>query len=106
MILDGQKLDKVGFGKGDGTDRMRMWKKVVCDDPGLHSGLHKLHWLSKLVACSASPHLMLVMPTVASATRPSPFGSRMFKDVQGPKAKTVLHFAESAPAAAEVRHEP
>ncbi|CAE7595409.1 scoF [Symbiodinium natans] len=35
VILDGQKLDKVGFGKGDGTDRMRMWKKVVCDDAGL-----------------------------------------------------------------------
>lgn len=34
-ILDGQKLDKFGYGKGDGTDRVRLWKKVVMDDAAL-----------------------------------------------------------------------
>ncbi|CAE7639105.1 scoF [Symbiodinium sp. CCMP2456] len=34
-ILDGQKLDKFGYGKGDGTDRVRLWKKVVMDDANL-----------------------------------------------------------------------
>ena len=34
-ILDGQKLDKYGYGKGDGTDRVRLWKKVTYDDSAL-----------------------------------------------------------------------
>ncbi|CAK9081053.1 unnamed protein product [Durusdinium trenchii] len=29
VILDGKKLDSVGYGKGDGTDRVRYWKKVT-----------------------------------------------------------------------------
>eukprot|EP00435_Cladocopium_sp_Y103_P046181 s2555_g13.t1 len=29
LILDGKKLDSFGYGKGDGTDRVRHWKKVV-----------------------------------------------------------------------------
>jgi len=29
LILDGKKLDGFGYGKGDGTDRVRHWKKVV-----------------------------------------------------------------------------
>ena len=33
--MDGQKLDKFGYGKGDGTDRVRLWKKVVMDEPRL-----------------------------------------------------------------------
>eukprot|EP00429_Kryptoperidinium_foliaceum_P020571 CAMPEP_0176049428 /NCGR_PEP_ID=MMETSP0120_2-20121206/24561_1 /TAXON_ID=160619 /ORGANISM="Kryptoperidinium foliaceum, Strain CCMP 1326" /LENGTH=341 /DNA_ID=CAMNT_0017382855 /DNA_START=44 /DNA_END=1069 /DNA_ORIENTATION=- len=31
VILDGAKLDSYGYGKGDGTDRMRSWKRVVVD---------------------------------------------------------------------------
>ncbi|CAE7352654.1 scoF [Symbiodinium pilosum] len=35
VIIDGQKLDKWGYGKGDGTDRVRHWKKVVMDDANM-----------------------------------------------------------------------
>lgn len=31
VVLDGIKLDSYGYGKGDGTDRVRSWKKVVVD---------------------------------------------------------------------------
>mmetsp|Transcript_6528 Transcript_6528/g.7399 ORF Transcript_6528/g.7399 Transcript_6528/m.7399 type:complete len:327 (+) Transcript_6528:49-1029(+) len=31
LILDGKKLDNFGYGKGDGTDRLRYWKKVVAN---------------------------------------------------------------------------
>lgn len=31
LILDGKKLDSFGYGKGDGTDRVRFWKKVTCN---------------------------------------------------------------------------
>ncbi|CAJ1379276.1 unnamed protein product [Effrenium voratum] len=31
VILDGKKLDGYGYGKGDGTDRVRNWKKVSAD---------------------------------------------------------------------------
>ena len=29
--LDLRKLDSFGYGKGDGTDRLRFWKKVTCN---------------------------------------------------------------------------
>lgn len=35
VILDGKKLDRWGFGKGDGTDRVRRWKKVTLDPDAL-----------------------------------------------------------------------
>lgn len=31
VILDGKKLDSYGYGKGDGTDRVRVWKKFDID---------------------------------------------------------------------------
>mmetsp|Transcript_74906 Transcript_74906/g.216574 ORF Transcript_74906/g.216574 Transcript_74906/m.216574 type:complete len:340 (-) Transcript_74906:153-1172(-) len=36
LIVDGTKLDAYGYGKGDGTDRVRTWKRVVADRAAMH----------------------------------------------------------------------